>query len=93
MNIYENISVNEGIKRYLENKYSQPLVSAFLYKNEEILVYNGIQIPIKCSEYGVCTLETSVGESIVFQGGRIRKTRRRKTRRRKTRRRSRRVRH
>ena len=86
MDIYENISVNREIKNYLERTYKQPLVSAYLYKKEGMLVYNGIQIPVKCADYGVCTLETPSGESLVFQGGRRRKTRRMKSRRRMSRR-------
>ena len=80
MDIYENISVSREIKNYLERTYKQPLVSAYLYKKEGVLVYNGIQIPVKCEDYGVCTLETAFGESLVFQGGRRRKTRRMKSR-------------
>ena len=79
MDISENVSLNDDIRFYLEKTYKQSLVSAYLYKKEGVLVYNGIQIPVNCANTGVCTLETPSGETVVFQGGRRRKTRRRKT--------------
>jgi hypothetical protein len=96
MDISENVSINDDIRFYLEKTYKQPLVSAYLYKKEGVLVYNGIQIPVNCANTGVCTLETPSGETVIFQGGRRRRknTKRRKTKRRNMRStRSRRVRH
>ena len=85
MDISENVSLNDDIRFYLEKTYKQPLVSAYLYKKEGVLVYNGIQIHVNCANSGVCTLETPSGETVVFQGGRRNNssTRRRKSKRRK----------